>query len=69
MAKKSNMKLFSIILIVLGAGLVFYGFQMSGSFASKISVAVTGSDTDRVLAFYIGGAVSLLAGLYLFIKK
>ncbi|EDZ62683.1 hypothetical protein SMGD1_2628 [Sulfurimonas gotlandica GD1] len=68
MAKKPNVKFLGIALIVLGVGLAFYGYQMSGSMSSKLSVAITGSDTDRVIAFYAAGAISILAGLF-FIRK
>jgi hypothetical protein len=42
---------------------------LSGGFGAQLSQAVTGSPTDRIMAFYIGGAVSLAVGLYLLFKK
>jgi hypothetical protein len=42
---------------------------MSGSIGSKITQTITGSYTDKVMALFIGGAVSFIAGLYLYIKK
>jgi hypothetical protein len=65
----SAMKIIGIILMVTGIGLAIWGYQLSGSFGSQISQAVTGSDTDRVMTFYISGAVSFVVGLYLFAKK
>lgn len=58
-----------IALLVLGAGLVFWGFQLSESVGSQVTELVTGSETDKVMMFYIGGAVSIAVGLYLFLKK
>ena len=69
MAKKSNMKLISIALMVIGVGLAVWGFQMSGSFGSKLSQTFSGSPGDRVMMFYITGAVSFIIGLYLYKKK
>lgn len=71
MAKKSkpNKKVLGIILLVVGAGLAFWGFQMSGSIGSKITRAISGSDTNRVMFAYIGGAASFAAGLFLLVKK
>jgi len=63
------MKIIGIALVVLGLGLGFWGFQTSGSFGSQVSKAVTGSATDKVMTLYIGGAVSLVVGLYLLMKK
>lgn len=55
--------------MVIGIGLAFWGYQMSGSIGSKITQTITGSNTDKVMALYIGGAVSFVVGLYLYIKK
>jgi len=63
------MKPVGIALIVIGIGLAFWGYQLSGSIESQLSQALTGSHTDKVMTFYIGGAVSFFIGLYLFIKK
>ena len=71
MAKKSNstMKIISIILLVGGIGLAFWGYQMSGSLGSQLNNAFNGSPTDKVMMLYIGGAVSFIVGLYLSIRK
>jgi hypothetical protein len=71
MAKRSTstMKIISIALIVIGIGLAFWGYQMSGAIGSKITQTITGSNTDKVMTLYIGGAVSFVVGLYLYIKK
>ncbi len=71
MAKRSTstMKIISIALMVIGVGLAFWGYQMSGSVGSKITQTITGSFTDKVMILYIGGAVIFIIGLYLNIKK
>ncbi|MEJ2450182.1 MAG: DUF3185 family protein [Gammaproteobacteria bacterium] len=65
----SAMKIIGIALLVVGIGLAIWGYQLSGSVGSKITQVVTGSNTDKVMTLYIGGAVSFLVGLFLFIKK
>lgn len=62
-------KLLSIVLIVLGAALLIWGFQMSGSAANDVTRSLTGSSTDAVMYRYIGGAISLAAGAFLFLKN
>jgi hypothetical protein len=42
---------------------------LSGGVGAQISQAVSGSPTDKIMAFYIGGAASFLVGLYLLFKK
>jgi len=62
-------KITGIVLVVIGVGLAVWGYQLSSSVGSQVTQAVTGSDTDKVMTFYIAGAVSFVVGLYLFAKK
>jgi len=64
-----QVKLLSIVLIVLGAALIIWGFQLSGGAANEVTQALTGSSTDAVMYRYVAGAVSLAAGFFLFITK
>ncbi len=66
---KSKMTIISIALMVIGIGLAFWGYQMSGSIGSQITQTITGSYADKVMILYIGGAASFIVGLYLYIKK
>jgi len=66
---KSTMKSIGIALVVIGIGLAFWGYQMSGSIGSQITQTITGSHSDKVMTLYIGGAASFVVGLYLYIKK
>jgi hypothetical protein len=65
----SAMKFLGIALVVIGLGLAFWGYQLSGSVGSQITQAVTGSDTDKVMTFYISGAVCFVVGILLSMKK
>jgi hypothetical protein len=69
MGSGTAMKIIGIVLVVIGIGLAIWGYQLSGSVGSQISQAVTGSDTDQVMTFYITGAVSFVVGIFLFIKN
>jgi hypothetical protein len=69
MGSGTTMKIIGIVLVVLGIGLGIWGYQLSGSVGSQITQAVTGSDNDKVMTFYITGAVSFVVGIYLFIKN
>ena len=63
-----SLKIIGIALIVIGLGLAFWGYQLSGSVTSQITQAVTGSDTDRVMMFYISGAACFVVGIFLSVK-
>ncbi|AHJ12925.1 DUF3185 family protein [Sulfurospirillum multivorans] len=65
----SSSKIIGLILVVLGIGFAVWGFQMSGSVGSQVTQAVTGADTDKVMTYYIFGAISFVVGIYLFLKK
>jgi hypothetical protein len=69
MSSVGSQKILGIVLIVLGLGLALWGFQLSGSVVSEVSQAVTGSDTDKVMTFYIAGAVSFFVGIFLVTKN
>ena len=62
-------KLLGLVLVVVGAGLLYWGYSESQSMTSQVSEAFSGSPLDRVMYKYIGGAVALLAGVYLFFRK
>ncbi|PLY11162.1 MAG: hypothetical protein C0626_00920 [Arcobacter sp.] len=64
-----NRKITGIVLLVLGIGLLIWGYELSSSIQSEITEVVTGANTDRVMTFYIGGAISFFVGIYLFIKN
>jgi phosphate/sulfate permease len=69
MGSASTMKIVGIVLLVVGVGLAFWGYQISESVGSQITQTVTGSYTDKAMLLFIGGAASFVAGLFLFIKK
>ena len=62
-------KMLGIALIVIGAGLLWWGYQLSDSIGSQVTETITGSMPDDVMIRYISGAVSLAVGLYLLLKK
>lgn len=65
----SMKKIIGIALVVIGLGLAFWAYRLSGSVGSQVTEAFTGSPTDRVMTFYIGGAVSFVVGLFLIFRK
>ena len=65
----ANRKIIGIVLAIVGVGLAIWGYQLSGGFGSQVTKAFTGSPADKVMMFYIGGAVSLAVGLFLLLKK
>ena len=58
-------KLIGIVLAVIGALLLFFGWQSSESLGEQLTETFTGRFTDETTLFIIGGAVCLVAGLYM----
>ncbi len=69
MSKSQTTTIISLLLIVAGAGLLYWGYDMSESVGGQLNQAFNGSQSNDVTMAYIGGAVALLAGLYIQFKK
>lgn len=64
-----GMKIIGLALAVVGIGFAVWAYQLSGSLGSQITQAATGADTDKVMTYYIFGAVSFVVGMYLVRKN
>ena len=64
-------RLAALVLIVVGGGLLYFGFSASGSAFESITETVTGRYSDRTTMYLVGGAVCAVVGasLLLFGKK
>lgn len=65
----SAKKIIGFVLLVAGAGLAFWGYHLAGSAGARITEALTGSASNEVMKFYLGGAACFIVGIYLFITK
>ena len=64
-----NQKLLGVALLVVGAIMLYFGWQSSESVGDQVTEAFTGRFTDETMIFIIGGAVALVAGIYLTLRK
>lgn len=58
----------AIVLLVVGAGLVIWGFNTAESFGGKLTSAFTGSPGDKTMMLYIGGGICIAFGLFRLVK-
>jgi hypothetical protein len=58
-------KIGGVILVVVGIGIAFTGYQMSGSVGNQIGSAFSGSPSDNVMLRYLAGAASVGVGVFL----
>ncbi len=57
-------KLIGIALLVVGALLLYWGYQTHESVGSQVTELVTGSPSDRSMWLLLGGAGCVIVGLY-----
>jgi hypothetical protein len=62
-------KIVAIALLVLGGILVYFGINASEAPLEKITESITGRYSDETMYYLIGGALSLIVGLTLLLKK
>ncbi|MCX7545056.1 DUF3185 family protein [Marinicella gelatinilytica] len=65
----STNKIIGLVLLVLGAVLVFFGLNATEAPLEEVSEAVTGRYSDQTMYYLIGGAVSAVVGIVLLLKK
>jgi len=53
-----------VVCLVVGVMLLMWGYNLSRSVSSQLKKVFTGSPTDRVIYYYIGGTVLSIVGLF-----
>jgi len=64
-----NKKVIAIVLLVLGAILLYFGFNASQAPMEEIGEALTGKYSDSTMLYLVGGGVAAIAGLVMLLKK
>jgi len=62
-------KIIGLAILVAGAILLYFGYTEYNSNASKVTELVTGNPTDNAIWFLVGGAVAVIVGLGVILKK
>lgn len=62
-------KVVALVLLALGAFLLFMGYQSSQGLDDQVSEALTGNFTDQTIWYLIGGGICLVAGLAMIMRK
>lgn len=60
-----NQKVVGIVLLVVGAVLLYFGYQSSQSVGGQITESLTGRFTDEAMWYLIGGAAAAAAGAFM----
>lgn len=62
-------KLTGLILLIIGASLIYLGLNQAESPLGELNEALTGSYSDETLAYLLAGIIACVAGSYQFMKK
>ncbi len=61
----STKRIIGIALLVIGLGLLFFGFQATDTLTEEVHETFTGRYTDETTWYLIGGAAAAIVGLLL----
>ncbi|MFW5927019.1 MAG: DUF3185 family protein [Wenzhouxiangella sp.] len=64
----STNRIIGVVLIVIGAALLYFGFQATGSLTEEVHESLTGRFTDETTWYLIGGGAALLVGLIMALR-
>ena len=62
-------KMLGIVLLVIGAIALYFGFNSTNAPMEEVTEAFTGKYSDQTMLYLIGGAVAGVAGLVMLIRK
>ena len=65
----SQNKMIGIVLLVVGAIALYFGFNATNAPMEEVSEALTGQYSDNTMMYLIGGAVAGVAGLVMLVRK
>ncbi|AAV83185.1 DUF3185 family protein [Idiomarina loihiensis] len=61
-------RIVGIVLLVVGAILLYFSYEASQSIASSVSEMATNEPTDNTIWYLIGGVAAVIVGLYAVIR-
>lgn len=65
-----NMRIVGVVLLVVGAALLYFGLQATDAPLEQARETLTGDYSDRTMMYLIGGGAAAVAGLaMLFVGK
>jgi nitrate reductase gamma subunit len=64
-----NNKIIGILLLAAGVAAIVWGYNQSQTVGGQISEAFSGSPSNEILAYYIGGGIAALIGIFMLLKR
>jgi len=60
-------RIVGVVLVVVGALLLYFGYQKTEAVTEKAKQTITGDYTDRTMFYLVGGAAAGIAGIALIV--
>lgn len=64
----STNRIIGIVLIIIGGGLLFFGFQATESLTEQVHETFTGRFTEETTWYLLGGGAALIVGLIMALR-
>ena len=61
-------KIVGLVLLAVGAMLLYWGYETQQSVSSQVTELVTGTPSDKAMWLLIGGAACIVTGLYAMVR-
>lgn len=65
----NTMKVIGIALIVIGAVILYFGYNASQSVTEQLTETLTGRFSDETMLYFLGGAIAIVTGLVFIVRK
>lgn len=65
----SGNKILGVVLLVIGAILLFFGYNASQSLGDQLTETLTGKFTDDTMGYIMAGSASVVVGALLTFRK
>lgn len=63
------MKIIGLALIVLGAVVLFFGYNATQSVTEQLTEGLTGRFSDETMLYVLGGAIAIATGLLFVVRR
>lgn len=67
--RMNPMRIIGFALIVVGAIVLYFGYNASQSVTEQLTESLTGRFSDDTMLYFLGGAIAIVTGLVFIVRK
>ncbi|MCC5871696.1 MAG: DUF3185 family protein [Gammaproteobacteria bacterium] len=65
----NSMRIIGLALIVLGAVMLYFGYNASQSVTEQLTETLTGRFSDETMLYFLGGGIAIVTGLVFIVRR